>query len=102
MGLGTLFLYADADADPRRLLNEFALDEDFPLELLHSRQLPSGLYLFVCRTDCSITAYCGSCGAPMCAGCGDNPSIEISHDRVATGWCRGCRSRSVFREGVIT
>ena len=30
MGLGTLFLYADADTDPRELLNEFALVEGFP------------------------------------------------------------------------
>ena len=46
MGLGTLFLYADAYADPRELLNEFALDEGFPLEVLHSKQLPGGLLPF--------------------------------------------------------
>ena len=88
MGLGTLLLYADSDADPRELLNEFALDEFFPLEVLSRYRDPAGdMRVYVVKTDCSFTFCCSLCGIPMCPGCGDEPSLAITRENVLTGWC---------------
>ena len=58
MGLGTLKLYADTDADSRELLAPFASDDTFYLEVLDSSegQWPElGLWGYLCEMDCSLT-----------------------------------------------
>ena len=92
MGLGTLKLYADTDADPRELLAPFASDDTFYLEVLDSSegQWPElGLWGYLCEMDCSLTVYCSWCGEMMCPGCGDRPTITIFDDE-AVAYCRKC------------
>ena len=99
MGLATLRLITDTDADPRELLAGFSLDDGFPLAVLDQSEtrLPEPqLWGYVCETDCSLTVYCSECGDPMCAGCGDAPLIEI-YDGAAAAYCKKHRKHAAHR-----
>ena len=99
MGLGTLHLYADTDADPRELLAPFAFFSGFPSR---SWTAWNGWDQRSAPTSARPTAalrYTAACAAPPCArAAATGPLIAISAALGGTAWCRWCPRESILLE----
>ena len=86
MGWGN-YLVITKDQDLLTRYIEDALNEDGVSEVCRLRQSPGGIYMALMGGDCGVMLSCGTCGNPVCVGCGQAGVFTLDDERMT---CRLC------------
>ena len=96
MGWGNyLVITKDQDRLTRHI--EDALKEDGVSEACRLRQSPGGIYMALMGGDCGVMLSCGTCGNPVCVGCGEAGVFNLDSERMM---CRRCGPKGTLWDTI--